>query len=82
MSKPGLGIEQRKWLKRIQSAGGSVEIEVVETPIVWLKVEGNRAIRIPLRMFESFMERGMFKRIDDGDHWAGYQLVEAPDGQA
>lgn len=75
MSHQGLGREQAKWLSRIQAAGGEVEVTVVQTPVVYF---GEDNIRIPVRMFESLMERGLFKRVDGEDvtpNGARYRLV-------
>lgn len=57
--KAPLGPHQLRWLKRIRSAGGEVELEISRNgpPIAWVPVEGGKSIRLPLRMYESLVER-------------------------
>lgn len=62
--KSPLGLHQLRWLKRIRSAGGIVELEPGRNAnhSAWIPIEGGNPIQIPMRMFESLVERDLLSR--------------------
>ena len=66
-----LGPHQKDWLVRIKAAGGRVEMEIHRNghPTIWIPVSGGRSIRLPVRMFESLMQRDLFEEIEDFDYY-------------
>ncbi len=65
--KAPLGPQQERWLSRIRFAGGSVELELYRRGgfSAWILVEGGSPIRLPMRMFESLLDRDLFFLIKD-----------------
>ena len=78
-----LGPQQTRWIARIQSAGGMVEYEDGRnaTGSAWIPIEGGRSIQIPMRMFESLVERDILV-VDEqpGLGWSAWRLEES-DGE-
>lgn len=78
MSTPGFGREQRKWLGRIRAAGGEVKVMVEAQPVIMIDMEDGPPIRVPVRMFESLVSRGLFERLEHSkDFEARYRLKES-----
>ncbi len=75
--KSPLGPHQRNWLVRIQAAGGIVEMEIHRNghPTIWIPVSGGRSIRLPVRMFESLMQRDLFDLLEDDGFFKQWKLV-------
>lgn len=80
--RQGMGREQRKWLSRIRSAGGEVTVTIVPTPIVKVPVLGGRAVRMPIRMLESLLERDLFEKVNEHQGFTRYRLVEDAEGDS
>lgn len=80
MARQKLGPKQKEWLERIRVAGGRVYLVVNEDedPIVssWIFMEDADDIRVPLRMMESLLERGLFEQTREipGRHRVMYRL--------
>ncbi len=84
MTKAPLGPHQKGWLMRIRSAGGVVELERFRHGgfTVWVPVEGGAAIRLPMRMFESRMQRDLFVLIEDEGMWKSWKLIDDPERES
>ena len=62
-----MGRDQRRWLSRIQSAGGRIEVRIRTEPDAYLQVPHGKPIRVPIRMLESLMERDLFEFESEGE---------------
>ncbi len=73
-----LGPHQKAWLVRTKAAGGIVEMEVHRHghPTIWIPVSGGRSIRLPVRMFESLMQRDLFDLLEDQGSFKQWKLVD------
>ena len=80
MSKAPLGPYQEDWVKRIRSAGGVVEMEHSRNAgfSAWIPVEGGASIRLPMRMFESLLERDLFMLFKDEGTFKIWWLLDGP----
>lgn len=76
MGRQPLGADQQKWLDRIREAGGEIKVSVTWTPVAHLMVDGGSPIRVPIRLFESLFDRGMFEELETPGHESMYRLVE------
>jgi len=76
--KAPLGPNQYRWLKRIRSAGGAVELEHSRHGgfTAWVPVQGGASIRLPMRMFESLLERDLFSLTKDEGMWKSWKLLD------
>ncbi len=73
-----LGPHQKAWLVRIKASGGIVEMEIHRHghPTIWIPVSGGRSIRLPVRMFESFIQRDLFDLEEDLEKFKRWSLVD------
>lgn len=77
------GKQQEKWLQRAKAAGGKIVVHHSEvgSPEILLLVEGGKDIRIPVRMFESFLSRAWVRWVSyDGWFTDHYVLVDDIEG--
>ena len=73
-----LGPHQKSWLVRIKAAGGIVEMDIYRNgePTIWIPVSGGISIRLPVRMFESLMQRDLFDLLEDHGTSKQWKLVD------
>ena len=80
MARQKLGPKQLEWLDRMRVAGGRVYLvvdrEASPTVSAWLLIDGGDDVRVPLRMMESLMERGLFEQqpAEPGVHRVMYKM--------
>ena len=73
-----LGPQQERWLQRIKAAGGWVELDHDRHHqfSAWIPVIGGPPIRLPMRMFESLLERDLFDLIDSEATYKTWKLID------
>ena len=73
-----LGPQQERWLQRVRAAGGWVEMEHYRRGgfSAWIPVEGGTPIRLPMRMFESLLDRQLFDLTVDEGTWKVWKLLD------
>lgn len=71
VGRDGLGEDQRKWLDRIEMAGGLVRMDIEVQPVLYIEVgteERRRQVRVPIRQFESLQRRLLFEEVHVDGH--------------
>lgn len=61
----GMGRDQRRLLSRIISGGGMVEVREITQVRSFLVMPDGTEVQVPIRVFESLVERGLFRPQGD-----------------